>query len=107
MGTAAFRPSIAGESNAPGSVFDRLSNPESFTGVYRRAWETDGRINQYTDTGASTCPSRFAGNTNTGTDENILDISLLMRPNLLVGGPTSFKVNNTQGTPKKTTPRRA
>ena len=106
MGTASFRPSIAGEGNAPGSIFDRLSNPESFTGVYRRAWETDGRINQYTETGATTRPTRFLGNTNTGSDEHISDISMLMRPNLLGGGPTSFKVNNTQGTPKKT-PRRA
>ena len=106
MGTSAFRASIAGESNAPGSIFDRLSNPESFTGVYRRAWETDGRINQYTETGATTRPTRFLGHTNTGSDEHIADISVLMRPNLLVGGPTSFKVNNTQGTPKKT-PRRA
>jgi len=82
LGTAAFQPVLAGEGNAPGSVFERLASPESFTGVYRRAWETDGRINQYSDTSASLKPSHFEGNTNTGTDEIIADIRTTLRPNL-------------------------
>jgi hypothetical protein len=82
LGTASFAPSLAGEANAPGSIFERLANPASFTGVYRRAWESDGRINQYTETGVSLRPSRYVGNTNTNSDEHITDIRFLLRPNL-------------------------
>ena len=82
LGTNAFIPALAGEANAPGSVYARLANPDSFTGVYKRAWETDGRINQYADTSASLKPSQFVGNTNTRTDEIITDIRTLLRPNL-------------------------
>lgn len=41
----------AGQANKRGGVFDRLSNPSSFTGVYRRAYHTDGRINAHSDDG--------------------------------------------------------
>ena len=82
LGTARFTPALAGEANAPGSVYERLANPESFTGVYRRAWESDGRINQYSETSSSMKPSAFVGNTNTGTDETIADIATTLRPNL-------------------------
>lgn len=34
-----------------GSVYDRLSDPSSFTGVYRRAYESDGRINAHSNDG--------------------------------------------------------
>ena len=69
----------------PGTVFHRLTDPALFTGVYRRAWETDGRINQYSEVGASSRPSAYVGNTNTGTDELISDIRYTLRPNLAVG----------------------
>ena len=80
-----FVPTIAGSANRPGSVYERLANPASFTGVYRRAWQSDGRINHFTETGLSLLPSRFRGNTNTGSDETIRDIRVLLRPNLNVG----------------------
>jgi p25-alpha len=84
-GDQGFKPCIAGEANKPGGVFDRLSSPSHFTGVYKRAWETDGRINHHTEVGLSAKGSAFTGNTNTNTDENIRDISILMRPNLKRG----------------------
>ncbi len=108
LGSKEFRPALAGEANAPGSVFERLADPGSFTGVYRRAWETDGRINQYTETCASMKQSLYTGNTNTATDEHVTDIGLrgFMRPNLLTGGPSGLKVNDL--TPKRSkTPIRA
>ena len=79
------RKTIAGEANRPGGVFDRLSNPATFTGVYRRAWYSDGRINHYADTMVSNIPSQYEGDTNTGTDEIITDISVLLRPGLRYG----------------------
>ena len=93
LGTPNFTPALAGEANAPGSVYERLANPETFTGVYRRAWLGDGRMNQYSETGVSLKPSRFVGNTNTRSDETITDIRFLLRPNLLLqpGGGTSAR----------------
>lgn len=85
LGTAEYKPSIAGSANKPGGVYDRLSSPDSFTGVYRRAWLTDGRINHFTDTGTSAVPSAFEGHTNTRSNEVIHHISHLLRPNLRVG----------------------
>ena len=58
----------------PGGVYDRLASPSTFTGVYRRAWFTDGRMNHYADTMISNIPSGFEGDTNTGTNETIADI---------------------------------
>lgn len=87
LGSASFKPALAGEANAPGSVWERMADPSSFTGVYRRAWESDGRINQYTETEGGIGRSRFVGSTNTGTDEHITDIRHLLRPNLLRASP--------------------
>jgi hypothetical protein len=33
LGTSSYRPSIAGAGNRPGGVYDRLSSPDSFTGM--------------------------------------------------------------------------
>merc|ERR1712100_364464 len=41
---------LAGEKNKPGGVFDRLSRPENFSGVYRKRFEGHGRINSDTST---------------------------------------------------------
>lgn len=76
---------IAGEANKPGGVYDRLSSPSTFTGVYRRAWFTDGRMNHFSDTMISGIPSSFEGDTNTGSNETIADIKVLLRPNLRYG----------------------
>ena len=57
-------------------MYDRLSSPSTFTGVYRRAWFTDGRINHYADTMISNIPSAFEGDTNTGSNEIISDIKV-------------------------------
>jgi hypothetical protein len=89
LGHPGFRATLAGEANSPGSVFDRLSTPTNFTGVYRRAFFTDGRMNAYADTGVSSIPTRFRGNTNTSTNETIHNISVTLRPNLRSG--KSFK----------------
>jgi hypothetical protein len=86
IGSPQFRPTMAGQANRPGSVYDRLSNPTNFTGVYRRAYFTDGRMNAYADTGVSSIPSRFVGDTNTGTNETIHSISVTLRPGLRNGG---------------------
>ena len=61
----------------PGSVYDRLTNPGSFTGVYRRAWETDGRMNAHADIASA---KSFRGNTNTNSNANIHDISMYVAP---------------------------
>ncbi|RYY32609.1 hypothetical protein EON62_05150, partial [archaeon] len=77
--------SKTGESEVPlTGVFKKLHDPRSYTGVYAERFRSgDGRINSETDNR----PGRdFRGNTNTGTDENIRDISCLMRPNLSSGG---------------------
>jgi hypothetical protein len=80
-----LRRTLAGEANKPGGVYERLSSPQNFTGVYRRAWMTDGRINHFADTMVSNIPTNFEGDTNTGTDELIRDISVLLRPGLRYG----------------------
>lgn len=85
LGTPDYRPAIAGSANRPGGVHDRLASPASFTGVYRRAWMTDGKINHFTETGVTNFPSAFVGSTNTNSDETIHDIRFLLRPNLNVG----------------------
>lgn len=85
LGTSEFRPTMAGAGNRPGGVYDRISSPSSFTGVYRRAWMTDGRLNHFSETGVSSMPSRFEGSTNTRSDEVIHDIRFTLRPNLRAG----------------------
>lgn len=81
-GSPEYRPTLAGEANAPSSVFARLSSPAHFTGVYRRAWMTDGRMNAFSDTGVSARPTRYAGNTNTNTNEVIHSVGSVLRPSL-------------------------
>lgn len=84
-GTRRYRPTVAGESNKAGGVYDRLSSPSSFTGVYRRAYMSDGRMNAFSESGVSAMGSKYAGSTNTGSDETIHDIKHLLRPNLKSG----------------------
>jgi hypothetical protein len=85
LGHPDFRPVIAGEANAPGSVYERLANPEHFTGVYKRAWFTDGRMNHFADTGMSLRATSFAGHTNAGSNETIHDIRHTLRTNSAKG----------------------
>lgn len=85
LGTPSYKPTMAGEANKPGGVYDRLASPDTFTGVYRRAWLTDGRINHFTETGLSRIPSKFEGHTNTGSNETIHSLSHMLRPNLSQG----------------------
>ena len=75
---------IAGSGNKPGGVYDRLSSPQTFTGVYRRRFEGDGRINAHTDLTASA--TQFSGSTNTNTNEKFHDIKGMLRTNLRSGG---------------------
>ena len=84
-GDEGYQPTLAGQSNKPGGVYDRLSSPASFTGVYKRAYETDGRINAFADTGVSAKSTRYRGSTNTGSNETIHNIKHLLRPNLKSG----------------------
>ena len=85
LGHPEFRSSIAGEAIEPGSVYDRLTNPHLYTGVYKRAWFSDGRINHHSDTGMSLRQTGFEGHTNTGTNETIHDIRHTLRTNLAKG----------------------
>ena len=75
---------IAGSANRPGGIYDRLSSPDTYTGVYRRRFEGDGRINAHTDLTASS--TTFKGNTNTKTDETFHDVKGMLRTNLRSGG---------------------
>jgi len=84
-GDDGYQPTLAGQSNKPGGVYDRLSSPASFTGVYKRAFETDGRMNAFVDTGVSAKSTRYRGSTNTGSNETIHNIKHLLRPNLKSG----------------------
>lgn len=85
LGSDRFKPTLAGEANRPGGVYDRLSKPSGFTGVYRRAFFTDGRMNASADTGVSSIPTRFRGSTNAGSNETIHSISVALRPGLRSG----------------------
>eukprot|EP00948_MAST-09A_sp_MAST-9A-sp1_P003046 g3046.t1 len=71
---------LAGEGNKPGGIYDRLSSPASFTGVYKQRLHGDGRINSHTELTAR--QSKYKGNTNTGTNEIFHDIKGMLRPNL-------------------------
>jgi len=85
LGSSFYTPTLAGEANRPRSVWDRLSQPSSFTGVYKRAYFTDGRMNAFSDTGASAIPTEFRGDTNTQSNETVHDISVMLRTNLKSG----------------------
>jgi hypothetical protein len=77
---------IAGEANKKGGIYDRLSTPENFSGIYKRRFESgDGRINDATSLSAKTHNGAFKGNTNTRTDTIVHDISSEMRPNMRGG----------------------
>jgi len=86
-----------GETEFPLSgVFKKLYDPRSYTGVYAERFRSaDGRINGEADNR----PGRvFSGSTNTGTNETIHDISILMRPNLRGGSMMTQHMHaNSQG----------
>ena len=68
-----------------GSVFDRLYDTRSYTGVYAERFKgADGRINAHTDLTASA--TQFKGNTNTRTNEKFHSIQGMLRTNLSSGG---------------------
>jgi len=71
-----------------GGVFDRLTDPQGYTGVYAERFRTgDGRINADYDLSAGGHGARqFVGNTNTGSDEHFSSIAQFTRPNLRHGG---------------------
>jgi len=85
--------SKTGETEIPlEGVYKKLYDPESYTGVYKERFRSgDGRINGETDNR----PGRaYAGSTNTGTDDTIHDISVLMRPNLHGAGTMMSPANH-------------
>jgi hypothetical protein len=70
-GGGAYKATHAGEANKKGGVYDRLTDTSKYTGVYGK-----GAINGH----ASTSSGRgYAGDTNTGTNQNIKDISSTLR----------------------------
>jgi hypothetical protein len=73
-----------GETEVPlTGIFKRLYDVRSYTGVYAERFRSgDGRINGETDNRVGRA---FDGSTQQDTDENIHDISVLMRPNLRGG----------------------
>lgn len=90
-------------------VYKKLYDPRFYTGVYAERFRSgDGRINGETDNR----PGRgFNGNTNTGTDDVIHDVSVLMRPNLRSGSMMRSRPITPGGSPRRagrsTSPRRA
>jgi len=88
--------SKTGDSEIPlKGVFKKLYDPSNYTGVYAERFRSgDGRINGEADNR----PGRsFRGNTNTGTNEVIHDISTLMRPNLQGKGTSIAEANKSGG----------
>jgi len=88
-----------GDTEVPLSgVYKKLYDVRSYTGVYAERFRTgDGRINGDADNR----PGRsFSGNTNTGTDEVIHDISTLMRPNLRGGSMMKSRPVTAGGSPR-------
>jgi hypothetical protein len=91
-----------GETQVPlRGVFAKLYDVRSYTGVYAERFRSgDGRINGEADNR----PGRaFSGSTNTGTDEIIHDISVLMRPNLRSGTMMANRPVAPGGTPGRST----
>ena len=82
-----------GEAVAPlTGIFKRLYDVKNYTGVYKERFTSgDGRINGDADNRTG---RYFKGNTNTGTDEVIHDISVLMRPTMHGGGTALANVNH-------------
>ena len=99
-----------GETEIPLSgVYKKLYDPRSYTGVYAERFRTgDGRINGESDNRPG---RRFNGNTNSGTNEIIHDISVLMRPNLRSGTMMRSRPITAGGSPRNTmrstSPRRS
>jgi hypothetical protein len=62
-------------------VYDRLTNPSEYTGVYKRAWHAGGyaTMNHGADIGVTGSRTSFAGHTNTATNEVIHDIRHTLR----------------------------
>lgn len=82
----------AGSANKSGGVYDRLSSKESFTGVYAKRFDgSGGRINAEASFGVSAVPTKYKGNTNTGTEEVIHDISKTLRTNISSTGSRMMK----------------
>ena len=93
--------SKTGETEVPLSgVYKKLYDPRSYTGVYAERFRTgDGRINGESDNR----PGRtFNGSTNSGTNEVIHDISVLMRPNLRSGTMMRSRPVVIGGSPRNT-----
>ena len=88
-----------GETEVPLSgVYKKLYDVRSYTGVYAERFRTgDGRINGDADNRPG---KSFSGNTNTGTDEVIHDISVLMRPNLRGGSMMTTRPVTAGGSPR-------
>jgi hypothetical protein len=88
-----------GDTEVPLSgVYKKLYDVRSYTGVYAERFRTgDGRINGDADNRAG---KAFRGNTNTGTDEVIHDISVLMRPNLRSGSMMTSRPVAPGGSPR-------
>jgi hypothetical protein len=88
-----------GETEVPlTGIFKKLYDVRSYTGVYAERFRTgDGRINGDTDNRPG---KQFVGNTNTGTDEIIHDISTLMRPNLRSGSMMTVRSMPSGGSPR-------
>jgi len=102
--------SKTGETEIPlEGVYKKLYDVSTYTGVYKERFRSgDGRINGETDNR----PGRsFGGSTNTGTNETIHDISVLMRPNLRSGTMMRSRPVTPGGSParlaRSTSPRRA
>eukprot|EP01138_Halocafeteria_seosinensis_P011332 gb/GECG01011575.1/.p1 GENE.gb/GECG01011575.1/~~gb/GECG01011575.1/.p1 ORF type:complete len:757 (+),score=97.71 gb/GECG01011575.1/:1-2271(+) len=87
-----------GESEVPlKGIFKKLYDVRNYTGVYAERFRSgDGRINGEADNRAG---AGFQGNTNTGTDETIHDISVLMRPNLKSGAMSRTRSFRQGGSP--------
>jgi hypothetical protein len=87
-------------------IFKKLYDPRSYTGVYAERFRSgDGRINGEADNR----PGRaYSGSTNTGTNEIIHDISVLMRPNLRSGSMMTVRPQTAGGSPRRAaSPRRS
>ncbi|CAM9648479.1 unnamed protein product [Phaeothamnion confervicola] len=70
---------IAGSANRKGGVYDRLCNPDTYTGVYAERFNggaMGGRING--DTAAYSAGRGFNGNTNSGGNYIVRDISQIV-----------------------------
>jgi hypothetical protein len=79
MGEPGFRPSVAGEANIPGGLFDRLSSPSNFTGVYKIGYRSPSgyTINHYADKSGKGITGLTS---DIKTNEAVHDFSAILRP---------------------------